>query len=227
MHISFIMDGNGRWAESRKLPRTLGHREGAKVLRKIIPALSEQGVLEATFYAFSTENWKRPKTEVSLLMKLFEESLKSQVKEIHQSNGVFRVVGNRDRLSPKIVQLIEDSEHLTKDNTGIVINIAVDYGGQYEILSAVKKIASSVASGELNRDEIDADLFESKLMVKNPPDLLIRTGGEKRLSNYLLWQHAYSEFMFLDVLWPDFNKKMLIECLEEYKKRNRRFGGLS
>lgn len=226
MHISFVMDGNGRWAQSRNLPRTFGHKEGAKTLRKLIPALAERGVLEATFYAFSTENWKRPLDEVRLLMKLFEENLKTQVKEIHKNNGVFRVIGSREKLSPKIIRLIEDSEQLTSKNTGIRINIAVDYGGKSEVVEAVKKIAGLAIDQEIEIDDIDEQLVESHLMLKSSPDLMIRTGGEKRLSNYLLWQHAYSEFMFLDVLWPDFNPEILVQCIERFKMRNRRFGGL-
>lgn len=226
MHISFIMDGNGRWAQSRSMPRTFGHKAGAKTLRKLIPALAGQGVLEATFYAFSTENWKRPQNEVRLLMKLFEDQLKTQVRSIHENNGILRIIGNRDRLSPKIVQLIEQSERLTEKNTGIRINIAVDYGGKNEIIAAIRNIADQVITGEIHIDDIDENLVESKLMLKTSPDLMIRTGGEKRLSNYLLWQHAYSEFMFLDVLWPDFNSEILSDCIHQYNMRNRRYGGL-
>lgn len=226
MHISFVMDGNGRWAQSRNLPRTFGHKEGAKTLRKLIPALAEQGVTEATFYAFSTENWKRPSDEVRLLMKLFEENLKTQVKEIHKNNGVFRVIGGRERLSPKIVRLIEDSERMTSQNTGIRINIAVDYGGRSEIVAAVRQIAGLAIERKIDIEDIDERLVESHLMLDASPDLMIRTGGEKRLSNYLLWQHAYSEFMFLDELWPDFNTALLTQCIDRFKMRNRRFGGL-
>lgn len=226
MHISFVMDGNGRWAELRGLPRSAGHRAGAKTLRRIVTALGNLGVDEATFYAFSTENWNRPKTEVGILMRLLEEYLKTQVKEVHKQGGVFRMIGFREHLPTKIRTLIEDAEELTANNTGIRMNIAFNYGGRAEIVEAARRIAHMVKERELDPDQIDEDLFQSQLILPRSPDLLIRTGGEQRLSNYLLWQHSYSEFMFLDTLWPDFSEEILFDCMKSYERRDRRFGGL-
>ncbi len=226
MHISFVMDGNGRWAKGRGLPRSAGHRAGAKTLIRIMQALGNLGVDEATFYAFSTENWNRPSGEVGVLMKLLEEYLKTQVREVHRQGGRFRMIGSRKGLSEKLLRLIDDAEALTAGNTGIKMNVAFNYGGRAEITEAAISIASAVSRGELAPEDIDEALVGSRLYLSNEPDLLIRTGGEKRLSNFLLWQHSYSEFLFLDVLWPDFNEDMLVECIEDFKRRNRRFGGL-
>lgn len=226
MHISFIMDGNGRWAKSRGLPRAAGHKEGAKVLQKILPALPELGVDEATFYAFSTENWKRPEAEVSQLMQLFRSYLKTQIKKIHKNGAVFRVIGLREGLSPELLKLIDDAETLTAQNRGIRINLAVNYGGKDEILRAVRRISASAVAGTIASDDIDENLLESHLLLQNVPDLMIRTGGESRLSNFLLWQHAYTELMFLDLFWPDFNPDTLRDCIAQFKKRDRRFGGI-
>lgn len=226
MHISFVMDGNGRWARQRGLPRSAGHRAGAKTLIEIMKALGDLGVAEATFYAFSTENWNRPRKEVSVLMLLLEEYLKTQVREVHRLGGRFRMIGSRAGLSDKITRLIDDAEALTRDNTGIKMNVAFNYGGRAEIVAAAASIAASVEAGELRAAEVDEALVQSRLDLKSEPDLMIRTGGEQRLSNYLLWQHSYSEFMFLDVLWPDFNRDLLMRCIEDFNNRNRRFGGL-
>lgn len=227
MHISFIMDGNGRWAKSRGLPRSAGHKAGADTLKRIVSELGKIGVEEATFYAFSTENWNRPASEVKFLMKLLEEFLKTQIRELHRMGGVFRMIGSYDALPEKTIRLMKEAEDMTAKNTGIRMNIAFNYGGRAEILNAVKEIAAMVRRGDLEENQIDEALFSSKLYLKRDPDLLIRTGGEQRLSNYLLWQHSYTEFVFLDTLWPDFNETLLRECIRAYESRDRRFGNIT
>ncbi len=192
MHISFVMDGNGRWAKGRGLPRSAGHRAGAKTLIRIMQALGNLGVDEATFYAFSTENWNRPSGEVGVLMKLLEEYLKTQVREVHRQGGRFRMIGSRKGLSEKLLRLIDDAEALTAGNTGIKMNVAFNYGGRAEITEAAISIASAVSRGELAPEDIDEALVGSRLYLSNEPDLLIRTGGEKRLSNFF----ALAAFLF-------------------------------
>ncbi len=226
MHISFVMDGNGRWAKKRGLPRKVGHKAGADNLREIVRALGELGVDEATFYAFSTENWNRPITEVKFLMTLVDDYLKSEIAEIHSQGARFKMIGFRENLAPKTLELIDYAEALTAENKGLKFNVAFNYGSRAELINAVKTIVKEANSGKIEEQDIDEDLISSKLLLSSEPDLLIRTGGEQRLSNYLLWQHSYSEFMFLPVLWPDFNKKMLEEAIAEYDSRTRRFGGL-
>lgn len=220
------MDGNGRWAKKRGLPRSAGHKVGTETLKQIIKDCHSLGISEATFYAFSSENWKRPQREVGFLMKLFRLYLKSEIQELHRNNVVFRVIGDRSGLHPGIVELIEAAEEKTARNSGIIMNIAANYGGRDEIVAAVNAIAADVKEGRTAPGDITPDTIKQHLYLKSDPDLLIRTGGEKRLSNFLLWQHSYSEFIFTDILWPDFNMENLKECLTEYEQRNRRYGAI-
>ncbi|MDO4800508.1 MAG: polyprenyl diphosphate synthase [Bacillota bacterium] len=226
-HISFIMDGNGRWAKQRGKLRQFGHRAGTETLKKVLIDCHDLGISEVTFYAFSTENWRRPAHEVKLLMALLDEYLRSQIDEIHEAGVVFRAIGNVDALAPSLIRLIRDAEKRTANNPGIRFNVCVNYGGRNELVEATKRIAQRVASGELRLDQIDEATIEASLYLSNPPDLMIRTGGEKRLSNFLLWQHAYAEFIFLDTLWPDFSRADLENCLAQFEGRERRFGALN
>ncbi len=226
MHISFVMDGNGRWAKERGLPRSAGHKAGADNLRHIVTALGELSVDEATFYAFSTENWKRPKQEVGFLMKLVREYLNKEINEIHRNGARFKMIGFREGLDAKTLQLIEHAEQLTENNKGLQFNVAFNYGGRAEMVEACRALAREVKSDKIVVEEIDEERIQSKLLLSSEPDLLVRTGGEKRLSNYLLWQHSYSEFIFLPTLWPDFHKEHLEACIEEFHQRKRRFGSV-
>ncbi len=224
-HIAIIMDGNGRWAQSRGLPRFEGHRRGADAVRKTIKASAEMGLGYLTLFGFSSENWKRPQDEVKELMKLLRYYLRAETAELHKNNIKIRVVGDRKPFSHDIVELIENAENLTKNNSGLGLTIALNYGGRNDILQAAKKVADSGL--ELD-DNAFAMAFEQSLMTKGlpDPDLLIRTSGEQRISNFLLWQCAYSELYFTDTLWPDFNKENLIDAIECYTKRDRRFGSV-
>lgn len=223
-HIGVIMDGNGRWAKKRGLPRSAGHSAGADTLKKIVTECNNMGVKYITVYAFSTENWNRPKEEVDFLMNLLLDYLKNAEKTLSGENVVIRAIGSRKELSDEIKEQIVKTENFTKNNTGIVMNIALNYGGREEILNAVKQIKKS----DINADDINEDVFSQYLYTKNQPDidLLIRTSGEKRLSNFLLWQNSYSELWFTNKLWPDFNKKDLHSAIIDFQKRNRRFGGV-
>ncbi|WP_462354728.1 isoprenyl transferase [Fusobacterium ulcerans] len=220
-HIAIIMDGNGRWAEKRGLPRTLGHKEGAKALRKIITYAGKIGVKYLTVYAFSTENWKRSKDEVDALMFLFKTYLKNEEKSIMKNNVRFLVSGRKDDVSPSLLEAIKKLEDKSKNNTGLTLNIAFNYGGRAEIVDAVNSI---LKSGIDNLAEEDF----SKYLYNNIPDpeLLVRTSGELRISNFLLWQIAYSEIYITDALWPDFDEKELDKAIESYNGRDRRFGGV-
>ena len=220
-HIAIIMDGNGRWAEKRGLPRTLGHKEGANALRKIITYAGKIGVKYLTVYAFSTENWKRSKDEVDALMFLFKTYLKNEEKSIMKNNVRFLVSGRKDDVSPSLLEAIKKLEHKSKNNTGLTLNIAFNYGGRAEIVDAVNSI---LKSGIDNLAEEDF----SKYLYNNIPDpeLLVRTSGELRISNFLLWQIAYSEIYITDALWPDFDEKELDKAIESYNGRDRRFGGV-
>ena len=223
-HIGVIMDGNGRWAKKRGLPRSAGHSAGADTLKKIVTECNNMGVKYITVYAFSTENWNRPKEEVDFLMNLLLDYLKNAEKTLAGENVVIRAIGSRKELTEEIQQQIIKTEKFTANNTGIVMNIALNYGGREEILNAVKEV---VTSG-VDVADIDEELFSSYLYTKNQPDidLLIRTSGEQRLSHFLLWQNSYSEFWFTDKLWPDFNKSDLYDAILDFQKRNRRFGGV-
>ncbi|HCX63645.1 MAG TPA: isoprenyl transferase [Eubacteriaceae bacterium] len=227
-HVAIIMDGNGRWAKERNRPRIFGHRAGVQAIREVVTCCGKYGVKALTLYAFSTENWKRPKTEVEGLMKLFDEYLKKEVSKLHENNVVLRVIGDRSRLAPSLVERIEESERQTKDNTGLILNLAVNYGGRDEIIRGIKTIGEKISSGELNPDQIDGTVFSQYLYTKDlpDPDLIIRTSGELRLSNFLIWQAAYAELWFTDVLWPDFREENLLESFASFEKRKRRFGGI-
>lgn len=220
-HIAIIMDGNGRWAKKRGLPRTFGHKEGAVALRKIITHAAKIGVKYLTVYAFSTENWKRSQDEVNALMFLFKNYIKNEEKNIMENNIRFMVSGRRENVSKSLLEAIDNLQEKSKNNSGLTFNIAFNYGGRAEILDAVNRILKS------GRTEITEEEF-SKYLYNNIPDpeLLIRTSGELRISNFLLWQIAYSEIYITDTLWPDFDEKELDKAIESYNKRERRFGGV-
>lgn len=227
-HIAIIMDGNGRWAKKRAMPRIAGHHEGMKVVRQTTKLANELGVKALTLYAFSTENWKRPKLEVDFLMKLPEEFLGTYLPELVEENVRVRMTGDREGLPPHTIRAVEKAIRDTENNDGLILNFALNYGGRAEIVRAAKKIAEEAKKGTLNTEEIDEKLFSDYLMTETlqDPDLLIRTSGEIRLSNFMLWQLAYSEFLFTDVLWPDFKDVHLLQAIGEYQRRWRRFGGI-
>ena len=227
-HIAIIMDGNRRWARAQGKPASFGHKAGAKTLEKIVRYANKIGLEYITVYAFSTENWKRSQEEVSTLMGILRWYLKDCVKKSMKNNVRCRVIGRKEELSPDIVQSIENLEEKTKNNTGLNFTIAINYGGRDEITRAVKKIAADVKAGKINPDDITEQTITDNLDTRElpDPDLLIRTSGEQRLSNYLPWQLAYTEFYFTDTYWPDFSKEELIKAFEKYNKRERRFGGV-
>ncbi|WP_342430591.1 isoprenyl transferase [Neobacillus sp. FSL H8-0543] len=227
-HVAIIMDGNGRWAKKRALPRVAGHHEGMKVVRKITKLSNMLGIKALTLYAFSTENWKRPKNEVDYLMKLPEEFLGSFLPELIEENVQVRMIGYKDQLPIHTLNAIEKAIDDTKNNDGLVLNFALNYGSRAEIIDATVQVLNDYKSGILNESDINEELFSSYLMTSNlkDPDLLIRTSGEIRLSNFMLWQLAYSEFWFTDVLWPDFGEQHLLEAVEAFQNRQRRFGGV-
>ncbi len=227
-HIAIIMDGNGRWAKKRALPRSVGHREGAKTLKEISTFCGEIGIKYLTVYAFSTENWKRPKSEVDALMNLLLDYLKNAETHIGGKNVRIQVVGDISVFDDKIKKEIDRVTKLTSQNTGLTLNIALNYGSRDEIVHAVRKIVQEVTLGKLEVDNINEKVLNDRLYTATTPDpdLLIRPGGEKRLSNFLLWQSAYTEFWYTDVLWPDFKKEHILDAIIEYQKRNRRFGGI-
>jgi len=226
-HIAIIMDGNGRWAKKRALPRIAGHHEGMKTVRKVTKLANQLGVKTLSVYAFSTENWKRPKSEVDFLMKLPQEFLGTFLPELISENVRVEMIGDKHSLPGHTIHAVEKAMEATKDNTGMVLNFALNYGSRAEILAAVNQVALDVQSGELD-SEITEEVFNRYLMTHklSDPDLLIRTSGEIRLSNFMLWQLAYSELWFTDVLWPDFKDEHLVEAIEVYQKRSRRFGGV-
>ncbi|WHY79341.1 isoprenyl transferase [Neobacillus sp. WH10] len=227
-HVAIIMDGNGRWAKKRALPRIAGHHEGMKVVRKTTMLANDLGIKVLTLYAFSTENWKRPKNEVEYIMKLPEEFLGTFLPDLVKNNVQVKMMGYKDQLPIHTLRAIEKAMEETKDNTGLVLNFALNYGSRAEILDAVKQVLNDSKNGILKESELDERVFSSYLMSSNftDPDLLIRTSGEIRLSNFMLWQLAYSEFWFTDVLWPDFNEDHLLEAVDVFQKRQRRYGGL-
>lgn len=226
-HIAIIMDGNGRWAKKRALPRIAGHHEGMKVVRKITKIANELGVQALTVYAFSTENWKRPKQEVEYLMKLPEEFLGTFLPELISENVRVQMIGDFSALPVHTKAAVKKAIEDTKENDGLILNFALNYGSRAEIMGAVQAVIKDVKSGKLN-DTITEDVFENYLMTNTlpDPDLLIRTSGEIRLSNFMLWQLAYTEFWFTDVHWPDFNEEHFMDAIEVYQKRTRRYGGL-
>jgi undecaprenyl diphosphate synthase len=232
-HVAIIMDGNGRWAQNRRLPRIAGHKEGMETVKKITKHASSLGIEVLTLYAFSTENWKRPTTEVDFLMQLPVDFFDTFVPELIQENVRVHVMGYQEFLPEHTQDAIERAMEQTKNNTGMVLNFALNYGSRAEIISAVKKVYEEVSEQEGTTEMIDEALFEKHLMTGflppelRDPELLIRTSGEERISNFLLWQIAYSEFFFTDALWPDFNESLLEISLADYQNRNRRFGGLN
>lgn len=227
-HVAVILDGNGRWAKKRHMPRTYGHKVGSQVVEDMLSVVDDLGVKYFTVYAFSTENWKRSTEEVSTLMGILRTYLKDCVKKSMKNNVRCRVIGRREELSDDIVDSIINLEEKTKNNTGLNFTIAINYGGRDEITRAVRKIAAKVKSGEISCDDITEETISDHLDTWElpDPDLLIRSSGEQRLSNYLPWQLAYTEFYFTDTLWPDFNREEMIKAFEWYNKRERRFGGV-
>lgn len=227
-HVAIILDGNGRWAKKRFLPRNAGHAQGSKTVEQICEDAHDLGIKYLTVYAFSTENWKRPKDEVDALMKLLNKYLKNCIERSTKNNMRVRVIGDITPLADDIKEKIIKLEEVSKNNTGLNFQVALNYGGRDEIIRAIKKCASDCADGLINPDDITEELFSERLDTSDipDPDLLIRTSGEQRLSNFLLWQLAYTEFYFTDVLWPDFNKKELQKAIDYYASRDRRFGGV-
>jgi len=228
LHIGIIMDGNGRWAEKRGLPRTAGHKMGIETLKKIVSYSGEIGINVLTVYAFSTENWKRPKEEVSVLMSLIIEYIKRELNVLHKNGVRINPIGIYSELPDKTVKEIEKAIEKTKDNKKLILNVALNYGSRAEITQGFKTIANKVLAGELSVDQINEKLVSDHLYTKGQPDpdLIIRPSGEKRLSNFLMWQGAYSELWFSDVLWPEFTEKHLLEAINDYKDRDRRFGAV-
>ena len=228
-HIAIIMDGNGRWANIRGLPRIAGHREGVRTVRKITQICGELGIQALTLYTFSSENWKRPVTEISALMKLLVSSLRREVEELMKNNVRFTIIGDTKKFDHQIQNELLDAFHKTKNNSGLKLNLALSYGSRQEIIYATRKLAAKVTSGEIEIKDINEDLFSQMLNTKDisDPDLLIRTGGEFRVSNFLLWQIAYTEIHITDRYWPEFNKQDLMKAINEYQNRERRFGRVS
>jgi undecaprenyl diphosphate synthase len=229
-HIAIIMDGNGRWAAARQMPRTAGHRQGVEALREIIETAVNLKIAHLTLYAFSTENWKRPESEVRALMSLMVEFLQKEIDNLHKNEIRIKMLGQIEGLPHDAAQEIQKSMELTKDNTGLQVNIAINYGGRAEIVQAVREICEDVIQNKLSSDEINEDLFSQYLETGGipDPDLMIRTGGEYRLSNFLLYQSAYTELLFTkkQILWPDFNSNRFLEAIIEYQNRVRRYGGI-
>jgi undecaprenyl diphosphate synthase len=225
-HVAIIMDGNGRWAKRRFLPRVAGHHKGVEAVRNTVRTCAERGVSALTLFAFSSENWRRPQEEVSLLMQLFASALQQEVERLHQNGIRFRVIGDLSRFDKKLVDLIESSQKLTADNTGLTLTVAANYGGRWDILQAVDKLRRTGGQGDAPWTE--AQLIPHLSLGDLPePDLFIRTGGEQRISNFLLWQLAYTELYFTDALWPDFDAQALDLAISSYRKRERRFGRTS
>ena len=227
-NIGIIMDGNGRWAKKRGLPRQAGHVTGAQVFRKITKYCEKCGVKFLTVYAFSTENWKRPQEEVDAIMNLLRQYLKESLADFQQENIRTRFIGDRSALAEDILELIREAEETTAHKTGMTLNIALNYGGQQELTAAAQTLARRVQAGEILPEDIDETMLGAALYTEDQPpvDLILRPSGEYRLSNFLIWQSAYAEFVFMDVLWPDFTETDLERAFEEYARRNRRFGGV-
>ena len=226
LHVAIIMDGNGRWARSHGLPRTSGHKRGAEAVRTVIKSAVDCGVSYLTLYGFSSENWSRPADEVNDLMGLLRFYLRSEIAHLEKNGVRLRIIGDSGRLAPDIVELIELAERQTAGNTKLTLTIALSYGGRAEITAAARHLAEEVKAGTLGARDIDDETFAGRLFTAGmpDPDLLIRTSGEKRISNFLLWQLAYAEFIFVDTLWPDFAKEDFEEAIREYNQRERRFG---
>ncbi|MBE5959867.1 MAG: isoprenyl transferase [Lachnospiraceae bacterium] len=227
-HVAIIMDGNGRWAKKRLMPRNFGHKQGGKVVEQVCRDAYDLGIKYLTVYAFSTENWSRPQSEIDTLMELLRDYMSTCMENSKKNNMRVRVIGDKSRLDEDLQQKIAALEEASKDYTGLNFQVALNYGGRDEIVRAMKKVAEDYKNGEITLDQINQTSFDGYLDTKGIPDpeLVIRTSGEKRLSNFLLWQVAYSEFYYPEVLWPDFNKKELIKAIEQFNKRERRFGGV-
>jgi undecaprenyl diphosphate synthase len=227
-HVAIIMDGNGRWAAARGLPRSEGHRRGVEALRKTVRAAGELGIDILTIFSFSSENWVRPPGEIRELMGLLRRFIRHDLAELHGSNVKVRVIGEREGLDPEIRRLLDEAEDLTRGNTGLVLVVAFNYGARQEIARACRRLADEVMRGALRPEAITAELIASRLDAPDlpDPDVIIRTSGEQRLSNFLLWQAAYSELVFVPIYWPDFDRAALENALAEYRRRERRFGGL-
>ncbi|AWJ83071.1 di-trans,poly-cis-decaprenylcistransferase [Azospirillum sp. TSH58] len=225
-HVAVIMDGNGRWAKSRGLPRTAGHKKGVDAVRRTVEAAGELGIGYLTIFSFSSENWRRPEEEVSDLMQLLRFYLRSEIADLHRNGVRLRVIGDRARLSKDIVGLIENAENLTRDNRKLTLVVALSYGSRQEITLAARRLAEEVKAGTLDPADITEDRLSERLFTADipDPDLIVRTSGEKRISNFLLWQAAYAELVFVDTLWPDFSKRDLEAAIEEFHRRERRFG---
>jgi undecaprenyl diphosphate synthase len=225
-HIAIIMDGNGRWAKQRLLPRYAGHKAGVDTVRRVLKFCHEYEIKVLTLFAFSSENWRRPQQEVNLLMELFMTALQREVNTLHKNNVCLRVIGDKKAFPDKLQKLIAEAEERTKHNSGIHLVIAANYGGHWDIVEATKRLAARIEQGELQSSEIDESLLAAEICLADLPypDLFIRTGGEKRVSNFLLWQLAYTELFFTDTLWPDFDKATFTEALESFATRQRRFG---
>jgi undecaprenyl diphosphate synthase len=226
LHVAIIMDGNGRWAKARGLPRTIGHQRGAEAVRRTVIGAVELGISHLTLFGFSSENWKRPASEIDDLMALLRFYLRSEIAELDRNGVRIRVIGDRDRLAGDIVALIDEAESRTRNNVRINLAVALSYGGRAEIARAARRLAQAVKAGELAADEINEAVFARQLLTVDmpDPDLVIRTSGEKRISNFLLWQSAYAELVFMDRLWPDFTKDDLEDAIREFHRRDRRYG---
>ena len=226
-HVAIIMDGNGRWAKQQGKMRVFGHTNGVKAVRKSVSYARQIGVQSLTLYAFSSENWNRPEAEVSALMTLFMQALDHEVKKLHKNNIKLLILGDKSKFSEKLQEKITKAEKLTENNTALTVNIAANYGGCWDIVQATQHLANQVKSGELTIGQINEELFQKSLVTKEqaPVDLLIRTSGEQRISNFLLWQIAYAELYFTDVLWPDFNEEEFNRAVFAFQQRERRFGG--
>ena len=229
LHVAIIMDGNGRWAAERRLPRVEGHRQGVEAVRRIVEASKELGVTHLTLFSFSSENWSRPQNEIHHLFGLLRRFIRRDLADLHKNGVKIHVIGSRSELDDDIVRLLDDAVELTKDNTELVLTIAFNYGARNEIARAAQRIAEDAKIGKLTPEDVTETLFASYLDTEDlpDPDLLIRTSGELRLSNFLLWQLAYAEFVFVDAYWPDFDKVLFEAAIDEYQRRNRRFGGRS
>lgn len=225
-HVAIIMDGNGRWAKARGLPRTAGHKRGAEAVRRTVESAREMGISYLTLYAFSAENWKRPTSEVTDLMGLLRLYLRNEVRTLDRNGIRLRVIGDRSRLGADIISLIEESEARTAGNTAMTLTLALSYGGRQEIAEAARRVARDVAEGRLAPEDVDEAALAARLFTAGmpDPDLVIRTSGEKRISNFLLWQSAYAELVFLDVLWPDFGRDELESAIRDFQGRERRYG---
>ncbi len=225
-HIAIIMDGNGRWAQKRKMARFRGHSAGVKTVRNIVEHCVKEKIEVLSLFAFSSENWRRPKTEVQMLMELFLGTLNSQVNELNENNICLRIIGDQSKFSDKLREKITAAENLTRDNSGLTLVIAANYGGRWDITQAIRKVHENIAQGLIAVEDVSEETIDQYLSTTGlpEPDLFIRSGGEQRISNFLIWQLAYTEFFFTDVLWPDFDKEIFAEAISSFKGRQRRFG---